>query len=633
LERFRLAKLKSSQLTTETLALMFQLYVDQTTLSADVLKQILAMQQNQMGVEPDPMLMNSDFSLFGFKSIEDWFGPRFVSLVGQFILNSAQIAEERGYEVKAEEVRADLFKNIYHGYRQASGNTKLSSQEVGRYYQMKMRSLGLDEKTLIGAWRKVMLFRRLFEDGSGSVLVDPLAYQQFEHFAKENVHIALYQLPAAFRFADFRAMLKFQLYLEGIAANPSGLREDLRMPKQIASLEQIEKRVPEIVERKLELEWSAVSKSELCRSISIKDTWEWEASHWEILQKSFPELVSADTKQLRLSALNSQDEKARAKIDQFAREQMVEQNADGIKAALQNAVVNTSTLGLKMKGGEFPFSGIKDSAELTGLLEKASLKAEVPNAAAERLAYFTADAEHFYSIQVVSREDSKRVLTFAEASRDGTLDSLLAKKLEGFYPDVRKKDARYFQQSNGLWKPFKEVRDEVGKYVFADLLKSIEGNYRSIFGMLPGKEGELPLHFYSNARMGVFMKEAQSALMSDPADARWVKVEEKEGFARQWLLERTEEVMQRCAQVPFSKEEMFTLSPQQWSGVKMGERGFLAFYFVKEKGKEDKPSLNSLEEGHQILSFDAKRDMMLQVMQRIQQKRAIGFSHMVAQES
>jgi len=49
---------------------------------------------------------------------------------------------------------------------------------VDRYFQVKMRALGLDEKMLLGRMKKVMLFRRLFEDGSSSVLIDSLAYQQ-----------------------------------------------------------------------------------------------------------------------------------------------------------------------------------------------------------------------------------------------------------------------------------------------------------------------------------------------------------------------------------------------------------------------------------------------------------------------
>ncbi|MBS0603848.1 MAG: hypothetical protein JSS60_02290 [Verrucomicrobia bacterium] len=631
LERYQMLKTKSDQSTTETVALMSQLYIDQAMLPPDTLKQILVMQQNQQGVSPDPVLANSDLTLFGFKSMEDWFGPRFISLISQFIVNAAQIAEEKGYEVKTEEVRADLFQNIYQGYQQISRNTHLSPDEADHYYQVKMRALGLDETMLVGAWRKVMLFRRLFEDGSGSVLVDPLAFQQFERFAKENVRVALYQLPSAFQLADFRSMMKFQVYLESIAADTARVKSDLRMPKQVASLEQIEKRSPELIERGLEVEWASISKEDLCRGISVKDTWDWETAdaHWDLLKKNFPELAQgkSDSRQLRLALLNTLDEKLRVKVDQFARAKMVDEQPAKIRTALENVSPKTSTLGLRMKGTSFPFPGVTDSPELFALLENAALKGEAPNTASERLNYYSVDGVNFFRIQVLRRDDAKKVLTFDAASKDGTLDKILDKRLEEAYPDVRRRDVQYFQQSNGQWKPYKEVRDQIGKYLFADLLKSIEDNYRAHFGFLPGKEGEMPLGFYSNARMLTYMREAQNSLKANPADSAWINSEASaQGLASQWLLEKADQTLERCTEVSFSKDEMFTLGSQQWSSVKIGERGALAFYFVQERGTAAKPPVESVAYGHQVLSFDARRDMMLQILQKIQNKNAIDFS-------
>lgn len=633
LDHFRSVKEKADSLTLETFALMAQLYLDQTSLPSDILKQILTMQQNQLGIQPDPVLANSDLSLFGFKTMEDWFGPRFITGIGQFILNAAQIAEDKGYKVKKDEVRAELFHNIFRGYQEFSRNAQLSSEEVERYYQVKIRHLGLDETMLINVWRKVMLFRRLFEDGSGSVLIDPLAYQQFNQFAKENVHVSLYQLPNSLRFEDFRTMLKFQLYLENIAADPSRLRIDLRMPEQFASLEQIEKKAPELVERQVEVEWNMVTKEELSRLISVKETWEWESdeAHWGQLKANFSELASSKpvSAQERLEILDKLDKKLRIKIDQFARKKMVEEQPDKIKLALDLAPVKNSVFGLRIRGAILPFEDCKDPAELMVLLEKCALKDENPNSANDRLNIYTPDQEHYYRIQVVRRENDKKILTFEEAVRDGTLDKLLDKRLEEAYPEIRKRHTHYFQQANGQFKPFKEVKNLIGKYLFADLLRSIEDHYRSHFGVLPGKEGELPLNFYSNARLLPFMYEVQSHLRSHPEDTSLISTEndnKSSSLSSQWLIEKTENRMERCTEMPFSKEEMFTLSPQQWSPVKIGEKGSLAFYFVQEKGISPLMPLETVEQGHQILSFDARRDMMLQILQKIQRKKAIDLS-------
>ncbi|MGC1877949.1 MAG: hypothetical protein WA678_01070 [Rhabdochlamydiaceae bacterium] len=631
LEHYRMLKEKSDQATAETVALMSQLYLDQAGLPPDMLKQVLVMQQNQWGVQPDPVLNNSDLTLFGFKSLKDWFGPRFVSLIGQFILNAAQIAEENGYEVKVEEIRSDLFQNIYQGYQQISRNGQLSPEEASHYYQAKMRSLGFDETLLMSTWKKVMLFRRLFEDGGGSILIDPLVYQQFDQFAEENVRVSLYQLPSSLQLTDFRSMLKLQLYLEAVAADPSRLRKELTIPKQFASLEQIEKKTPELIERQLEIEWSEVSREELARSISVKETRDWESSddHWELLQASFPELaqIKAESSQQRLMVLEKLDKKLRIKIDQFARVKMVGEQPDKIKYALELAPVKTSIVGLKMKGAFLPFKGIKETSELMALIEKGALKNETSNPESDRLSDYTSDGEHHYRIQVVRREDTKKILTFEEAAKDGTLDRLLDKRLEESYPEVRKRQSQYFQQKNGEWKPFNEVKDQIGKYLFADLLRSIEDHYRTYAGILPGKEGELPLIFYSNARLIPYMDEAQIHLQANPEDRSWIVTDgENTALSSQWLIEKTEKVIKRSTEVPFSKDEMFSLSPQQWSPVKMGERGALAFYFVQEKGISSAPPLETIEQGHQILSLDAKKEMMLQILLKIQQKKAIDLS-------
>ncbi len=636
LDHYKKLKKQSDGATLEAVALMSQLYMDQAMLPPDTLKQLIHMQQNQFKAAQDPVLIHSDLSLFGFKSMEEWFGPRYVSLIAQFILNAAQVAEEKGYAVKTEEVRADLFQNIYEGYSQITRNQELSVEDADHYYQMKMRGLGMDETMLVGAWRKVMLFRRLFEDGSGSVLLDPLAFRHFDQFARESADVVLYQLPADLQFADFRSMIKFQLYLEAVAADPSRLRSDLRMPSQVASLEQIEKRVPELAERQAEVEYKAVQKEELCRGISVKETWEWETedAHWELLGKNFSDLAASKgkDKQARLTLLSGLDPEVRTKIDQFARTKMIDAQPEKVRLALEMAPVKTSPVSLRMKGSDLPFPGLAESSEIVSLLEHAALKSEAPNTASERLNFYTPDGKNYYSIQVLSRKPVKKVLMFAEASRDGTLDRLLDKRLEEAYPEVRKRDFHAFQSSQGGWKPYKEVKDAIARLLFSDLLKSVEENYRDQFGLLPGKEGDLPLNFYSNARMLAWMKAAQKKVQANPEDSSWLKSDGEGTLAAQWFLEKVEKKVERSSKVSFSKEEMFSLEPQQWSTVKMGERGDLAFFFVKEKGTPSLAPHESVEFGHQILSSDARRDMMGELLARIHEKKGIDLSFVAVRE-
>ncbi len=84
--------------------------------------------------------------------------------------------------------------------------------------------------------------------------------------------------------------------------------------------------------------------------------------------------------------------------------------------------------------------------------------------------------------------------------------------------------------------------------------------------------------------------------------------------------------MERCTRAPFSKEEMFHLNLQEWSPIKIGEKGALAFYFVQEKGSCQTLPMESALQGHQNLSADAKRDMMGQLINTIKGKKAIDLS-------
>ena len=611
-------KKQGDQCSMDTFTSFCQLYLDQAMLPPDMLKQVLMFQQQQQGLTADPLLAQADLSLFGFGSLEDWFGPSFVELSAQFILNVATLAEKRGYEVKNEEVRNDLFQNIYSGYKRFSRNASLSMEEAEQYYQKEIRHLGLDERTVVTTWRKVMLFRRLFEDVGGSVLIDALPYKQFEGFSQQSVKIDLYEIPPSLQLNDFQSMLKLQVYLENVASNPNGLRTNLSLPGQSATLEQIEKRCPELVQRTCEVEFAHVKKTNLESEISLKETWDWEIAdaNWVRLKKEFPELTDGATKQERLTALDSLETSRRAAVDKFARSSMINGMPYKIQQALDNASTKNSTIGLRGQGSSLPFMGFENKAQLISFLETASIGEQ-----AENLACFSGDQENFYRIKVTARDAQKRLLAYAEASKDGTLDKLLEERLEEVYPDARKKNPTYYQLAKGGWKPVREVKDQVGRHMFNDLMMSIEKNYQEEMGPLPGKSGELPLQFYANYRLFSHMQDAAQDLN------KWVVCEEdKDSFLDQWRLVKSERTVKRSDRLSIPKEEMFALKPQQWSPIKVGTGGSLAFFQVLEQNAVDEVAHVKIAEGHQILAMDARRKLMMELISMIEQKKSIELS-------
>lgn len=169
-------KEKSAKPSLEVFSLLCQLYADQAAFPADQMKHILLSQKQQFSwISQDPQLQEGSLSLFGFQSVEQWFGPRFLELTGQFILNASILAEQKGYRVSKDEAYANLLQNTVLGMRTLSNKNDITFEQASTYMQHELRSLGIDDIQAIEMWRKVLLFRRLFEEEGESVFLDSLA--------------------------------------------------------------------------------------------------------------------------------------------------------------------------------------------------------------------------------------------------------------------------------------------------------------------------------------------------------------------------------------------------------------------------------------------------------------------------
>lgn len=621
LDKYQMLKSKTDQPTWESFALLSQVFLEQAVLPKEMLRQMLLMQQNQLGIANDPTLAQKDLSLFGFKTVQDWYGPRFITLAGQWILNLAQLAEKRGMEISAQEVKQELFKNIQIGFQHIFRKEQLHPEELEQYYRTILHHLGMQEETLISTWRKVMLSRRLTDEASQTIWFDPIACQQFEAFTKEGAQVELYEMQEPFQLTDFLSMLKCQLYLEAIAKDKASLRKTLHIPVEIAEIQEIEKRAPELVERKYLLEWTSISKAELAKQFSLKETWDWEVTdqNWILLAKQFPELASlkAVTKKERLDALDALESKLRLKVDLFAKAKMLDEHPEKILLALEQGSSHSKEIGIRSQGSHLPFATKNNEKELISLLEKAPLKGETPNAISQKLQFYTPDKEIYYNIHVIERAPEKRVALFKEVMEDQTLERLLDRQLEAAYPEVRKKEPRLFTQVNGEIKPYQQVKKEIGKILFADLLQTIQKQYQNTFGPLPVNAEDLPLNFYSNARFLGFIQDEKQAI------EQGVEKEPLSPLLNQWQLKRSVQKIERCQSGALGKEALFTTALNGWSNIQMSERGNLKFYRVINRENPPAFPIESTEKAHQILAIDAKRDLFKQLLGQIQEKKAI----------
>ncbi|HSW86879.1 MAG TPA: hypothetical protein VLG49_05200 [Rhabdochlamydiaceae bacterium] len=634
-------KEKIGQATPETFSLLCDLYIDQSHLHPDILKRILMYQQDQYSwLQRDPTLPYENLGLFGFESLEDWVGKPFLEIAAQFLINCSIIAEQKGYHVSLEEARSELFQNARIGLQRVAGNNEFSSSDVVEYVRNEFRSLGIDETTAVKIWKKVMLFRRMFQDVGNAVLLDHLAHRQFQSYADDTVSLDIYELPLHLKFRDLRSMLKFQAYLEAISAAPKNQIAALDLPKQVLKPEELEKRCPSLVKRRFLLEFSEIDKDQIALKISLRETWDWQLKdeHWEKLIKEFPILAKNDarTREERFQILDKLDDKTRLVVDQFSRANIIESHPEWIAEAFESRPAQTKAIGLRSKGGVLPFEGLEDSSELAQLLQAAPIKDEIDSSRAaieaqNRLAQFTANGKKYYKIAVVKRAPQKEIVSFEEADADGTLDDILDAKLQEAYSDTRKKDPGTFQESDGSWKPFEHVKDQVALKVYAELLRAIEDDAR--------KDGEsiddVPVSdFYASHRLASYVREAKNKIEKNIDEPRFIKIaeeansqehlfDEELSIQAQCRLIKTHKEVRRAEEISFGTQKIFESPIGSWSSIAVNPSGEIVFFHVLDRFHPDNSDEERITEAQHLLSMDAQRLLMHQMLDQIQEKHAI----------
>ncbi len=599
-------------------ALLAKLSVEQLNFPSEMVRRILSYQQNQHpGIRPDENLQFTNLHPFGFETMEDWLGKGYLQLISQYIINAAKMAEQRGYSITNEEVRADLCKNIQQGLAALHVKENPSVADAQAFFGHELRQLGLAEGQAIKVWKKVMLFRRLFNDAGSFGLVDALPFETFNAYADESADVVQYAPSDALRLRDFRTLLKFQIYLEGVAGIS---RSSLQMPKNPPSAQEVERRAPEFIQRKCRLEWREVKKDEVAQRITLKETWQWEGedNNWQLLQLQFPFLARgmAKTPADRLNLLDNLKTEERYKIDRFARFEILKTHPEWIEEAFGRTAAKREESGLRLKGSQLPFASI---LSMPTLIERLS---ETPT-----IALTSRDEEIFYRVKVLEIAPQNEILTFAQLSSDGTLDKLLDARLEEAYPEVRKKNPTVFQQAKGEWKPLLEVRDEVGALLYAPLLKAIEDDWKQARHTLSQKEGAQPLDFYTGRRLYPWMCEMRAKMLVTPDDITLINsgIDSGNGFEAQWKLKKSARSVKRSQKVPFAKDELFTLHEGGWSSVGVGERGEVSFCQIVKHNHEKRASNVEQAQVKEALAQEARQILMRKLLDQMVEKQAIGF--------
>lgn len=549
----------------ENLSLLFSLYQAQAKFPPHLLHQMLYYQQTQNKQIPfDPALPHLNAALFGFQSIEDWLGAKFLELTSQCIINGAHIAHEQGYLVDKEEARLSLMRNVYKGLEMVLQGQKPKVEDIQNHYARQIRSLGLEEKNAIALWQQVLSFKRLLDEVGEGVFIDSLALNHFKSFADSKWKTRQFSLPKDLQCKDFRTMLKFQRYLEAVAEQSN---DPLLLPQTMSDAESVAKTYPQLVCKSFEVDVASVDQEQLASQISLKQTWEWEkqTDNFALLQETFPILATknCESGDKRLEILDELDPPTRLKIDQFARKSILSKDPESMKEALAKAEYKHQTLKVRMKGGSGPFSGEK----FLQLLEN------------DNPVHQFSEDQITYLVRVLKKGENLELVSFKEALEDGTLDELLDELLKTAHEQLK------FDQ------PFEEVKNEVGARIYRDLLVAIEKNTGKVYEKLDD---------YSQDRFYAYLTQAREMSKQDPQFF--------ESFPQDWKLIVEESFVAHASPI---------LKVNEFSQIEEGK-----FYQLLEfiEGKADEKEIKDVKEE---LRKNAKQTLMRNLLDRFVKNDAI----------
>ncbi|MDJ0652172.1 MAG: hypothetical protein QNJ27_04130 [Simkaniaceae bacterium] len=627
---------EAKEMTPETFSLLIDLYLGETAFPPHILRDYLLFQEKRCHwIQPDPALPRANLNIFQCCSIEDWFGPRFLDLSAQFILNAAAYAKQQGYVVTHEEAYVDLIRKGHESLQIQTQKADVTQEAVEHLWQQQLRHLGMGQKEAVNLWQKVMLFRRLFKDVGGAVFVDPHVYQTFYGFASKTAEIDLYHLPQALELNDFSALMKLEYYLDQVVENR---KNRLLFPQNFASVSEIEKNCPELIEERFLIEVAEVQKSEIAFNVSIKEMWDWqlEKEHYKLLEKQFPQLAlkKATDVEEYFAALERVDPELRQKIDKFSRGKILEAHPQWIEEALSQKQLVKKQISISPGDQNFPYEG----EDLPALFRAAALQEELEQdkaalEARQALEVYTADDETYYRFHILDRDLANAVLTFEEANERGILDALLEKHLNNIYPQMRSKNPEIFKTAKDEWKPVKEVKSEMGRILYADTLKAIDDEMSKLGVTLLEERHKNLDSFYPKYLLFPYMVIAEQEvrkvgetshfLEKEHEEALEGKLPRKRDLRAQWSLVKEEKVFKNHEKSNWFTSDIFAMVESSWSEVLLNQEGHLAFFHLKKKGAPNGNFLREMKQGQSILSKEAEQYLISDFLEKLKEKQAI----------
>ncbi|MGM0439718.1 MAG: hypothetical protein ACQEP8_01220 [Chlamydiota bacterium] len=575
------------------------LYLAERQFPQQLLRQVLAYQQGQYSWLPaDPNLQRLDLALFGYHNLKDWFGPRFMDLVGEFIINASIIAEDKGYNVSDEEVMADLLYNLSENLKAYRQHPQMAELNEQTFFSEQLRRLNIDQRIAVDIWKRVMLFRRMFDDVGNAMFAATLPYEEFQEYASETSEVEAYFLPGELQLADYSDLQKFEAYLQAVA--PRYSPQELSLPTKFKDPTAVAQNHPELVKKRYLVELSSADKKSLQAKVGVRETSQWQLQNdnWQKLQDQFPIIGSQphNTAEEKLQALNTLDPRTKELVDEYTREHIVAEHPEWLEESLQQASKEQQIIALTPKENMTAILKVADPAALIEKLDKAPLNSIVS---------YTPDNDLYYNITILDRSPQYEILTFGEAINNKSFNSWASTvEQENFLNSLTEAIYQHFKKHS----PQGALPAQAGKD-FAASHRLYHHVHRAKQLLLKG----------DRSMVGQDRQQEEGNLDSLPS---------KNNLADQWALASQKLTIRREERNRLNPTEVFALPVDEWSIIATPADGGMRFFYVEDRYYPEDSNLKShIQQGQRLLGNDAQRYLMQELIKKIEAAEAISLDY------
>ncbi|MBS0622674.1 MAG: hypothetical protein JSR80_06935 [Verrucomicrobia bacterium] len=559
-------------LSADAFAQRTLLYLAQTSFPQQALKQVVQMQEKAyQWIEPDPILPQRDLNLFGYHSLENWFGSRFLTLVSEFVINAAAEAQKHGYSVSKEEAWSSLVSIAKVNFERLQRSPFLTATTPEQFLRGELVDLGLDQAAATEVWQQVLLFRRYFDDKGSLALLDRFAFDQVYSFLGQKLDVTRYTLSPQLFLKNKGDLAEFQIYLASVAADERDL------PLKFKPAEAVP---PELAFRSFRLRIAQANKGDLRRQIPVRALLDWqlEEANWNLLTLEIPLLNHTATgRDERFASLESLDPQQRARANTFAQNALIAAHPEWFQEALDEANVEEKEIAIFLAGGKDPLPNLTERKDLIAFLD-----ALVQGQTAD----YTQSEDALLRLEVLSTAPLQ-VASFAQARASGSLTDLTRRKLLAHYQKMREADPAPFLDREGNFKRFADVQEIVAANYFSPLSLTDEAAHH---------------------RFDLYLEQVR--LIGEPIQF--------EGLASQWQVQEQREQMSRGQGL----DELFELKEGELSRL-LSTQGHLPS-FVKIIGHRTSGTVDiAVEQAQQALAAEAKRELMRDLLQIMREKNGI----------